>query len=121
MFAALFTGVAAAAPLDPAAFPSLGALADTGEHLVDTDAMTWSVGGVSAHVGAESDGVVVFTFDAVELGHPVTVVGSRPVAILSRGDLVVRAPITAAAAGSSPGPGGYAGRPEPEPLFYDSW
>ncbi|MCB9698700.1 MAG: putative metal-binding motif-containing protein [Alphaproteobacteria bacterium] len=98
---------ATGAPLDPEAFASLGTWAPTANASIDTDALTLTGG----YTGVESGGVAVFDFDDVLLdGVTITIRGSRPVAILSRGDLELSlTTIDARAAFAVPGPGGYPG------------
>jgi hypothetical protein len=87
---------ATAAPLDPGAFTSLGTLdVSMGTLVFDTD--TLMVSGDFAGVGVlQSQGtglpdVAVFTFDTVTIAGSVAIMltGSRPIAILSKGDAMI--------------------------------
>ena len=80
---------AGATPLDPGAFTSLApSLAPPAALSVDTDTLQMSGG--ASHTGVVDGGVAVFTFDDVLLdGVDLVVTGSRPVALLSKGALVL--------------------------------
>jgi hypothetical protein len=74
-----------AAPiLDPADFTSLGNVTLTGPQTANTDTVT--MGGVA---GVLDDGIAVFDFDNFTLasGADLVATGSRPLAIVSRGDI----------------------------------
>lgn len=105
----LLVSLSLAAPLDPAGFTSLGSLNATSDVLIDSDALTLDAGPV--FVGVDSGGIAVFVFDdVVTSGVGVTVVGSRPVALLSKSDMaLLSTTVDAAAVGSLPGPGGFGG------------
>ncbi len=102
---------AARAAHDPIAYPSLGAFDAAGPVTIDTAALTLSDGSVALGGTLAADGVAVFSFDALVLDQAVVVTGTRPVALLSRGTLVVSAALSASAAGAAPGAGGGAGAP----------
>ena len=110
--AALFSGTrsVSAQVLNPAAYPSQGVLNVSGEGFaIDTDALTYN--GVSG--GVLVGGVAVFDFDSVSIasGATVTVTGSHPLALLSRGAFVQSQGATLSAnaggygSGSGPGAG----------------
>src|SRR5688572_5431292 len=88
--ALVFAPDASGAPLDPLVYTSLGNLAPTGTVTVNTDTLTMSGGGVS-ETGIDVGGVAVFTFDDVDIDTTFNVVGSRPLAILSKTTLDVTA------------------------------
>ena len=88
---------AAAEPLNPYDFPSLGASPFTtpGLYVIGTDATPELIppgGGQSifGHV-SEQTGIAVFTFDTISIGAGVTIraVGGSPVALLSRGGITI--------------------------------
>jgi hypothetical protein len=91
-----------AAPLDPTDFPELAASYSPGTVTLDTDALTFG-----PYQGELHDGVAVFVFGTLTLDSPVTVVGSRPLALLTTGDLTVHAPLHVSAQGTDGGPGGF--------------
>jgi hypothetical protein len=82
---------------NPLNFPTLGALSPSSAVVFDTDALTVSVGGVSLGSGvpaAQGTGLTdlaVFSFDSVSVpaGVTVKVVGSRKMALLSRGGVTI--------------------------------
>lgn len=92
-----------AIPLDPLAFKSLGPLvANTGEIKINTDGDVPSLtvggksfAGVLVKQGAGLPDVAVFTFTGIGITGDVTITGtgSRPLALLSRGDIAIDAPI----------------------------
>ncbi len=93
-----FASSAAAAPLDPNGFTSLGTLnVNSGTLSINTS--TLQVSGAASFTGvAQAQGgglpeIAVFTFDSVNIGASVTVTfsGSRPVALLSKGNAVIGA------------------------------
>jgi len=115
----LLAGLALGAPLDPASFASLGATqAPAVASTIDTTTLEWTTPGEPAYIGVLDGNVVVFTFDTVDLSHPVDIVGTRPVAILSQGSLTVNATVDATATGSTAGPGGWNGGDIPNPGYY---
>ena len=92
----LLATTADAAPLDPNAFTSLGTLNVTsGTLTINTD--TLGISGAAAftgvvHVqGAGLPDIAVFTFDelAIESGVTLNLIGSRPIAILSKGNAMI--------------------------------
>jgi hypothetical protein len=97
-----FARLAAAAPLDPLAFPVLAESYDPGPVTIDTDALQFG-----PHLGVLHQGVAVFTFGALTLDETVTIVGTRPVALLTTGDLEVRTPLDLGSADTTGGPGGH--------------
>jgi len=118
------------APLDPMVFPTLGSFSrSAGTVTFDTSALSLSANGVqvgSATLHSQGSGlpeIAVFTFDSLLLpGEPgrvglrVEVTGSRPLAILSRGDLTIFPVIEVAPGtlGGGPNAGvGAAGSDEP--------
>lgn len=110
MLTMLTLQVALGDPLDPAAFTSLDAVFDPGGPVViDGDGPTISIGGAVTYTGEVHDGIAVFTFGEVLFDTDTFVVGSVPVAVLSQGDLVVAAPISAFGRDALPGPGGHPG------------
>ena len=104
-------GATSGSRLDPGDFTSLGSLnLSSGTIQFDTDALT--VDGFDDGVVALSESglteIAVFTFDSITLEGTVDVVisGSRPIALLSQGDITVDAQL------DSGGAGGYAGGQE---------
>lgn len=94
--AASLTDSASAEPLNPDAYASLGSLeVSSGSLTFNTDTLTvsgeFSLTGV---IQAQSSGlppIAVFDFSKIAIGDGVTVnfIGSRPAALLSRGDLII--------------------------------
>jgi len=96
---------AAANPLDPNAFTATGTnIVDTGTVAIDTTNLTMTGG----YTGTVSNGVAVFAFDGLTLNN-VSVSGSRPLALLSQGDLTLTGTLQIAGSGRNPGAGGGAG------------
>jgi len=100
----LLAGIATAAPLDPSKLPTIVESYTSGPVTLDTDTATFG-----PHAGQVLGGVVIFNFGELTIGADLTVTGSRPVALLSRGDLTVLGQIDLSAAGSTGGPGGDSG------------
>ncbi len=96
---------AGAAPLDPMAYTSLGAFTLTAPATIDTDACTFD-DGTTIHSGDCTGSVAVFTFDSLTLQDDILVAGSKPVALLSQGDLSVEATIDGSGISALAGPGG---------------
>ncbi|HHO54455.1 MAG TPA: hypothetical protein ENK18_27185, partial [Deltaproteobacteria bacterium] len=110
LLALLVAPGASATPLDPLGFGLIQSSWDpSGAITIDTDALTLSEGGLVLTGELSPDGIAVFTFGEVVIDEIVTVTGARPVAILSRGDLVLDAEIVAGAWWRAPGPGGHPG------------
>ncbi len=88
------------APLDPNAFTSLGTLdVNAGTLTINTDTLAMSgaaafTGVVNVQGGGLPD-IAVFTFDDLTIASGVTLTfqGSRPIAILSKGDATIEAVI----------------------------
>ncbi len=113
---ALLPRAAEAAPLDPTSYTSLAAsLAPTSNLTIDSDALTITgdaglCGGLGTCTGVVDGGVAVFVFDDIDLSLvDVTITGTAPVALLSKGDLVVGGVIDLSATGSTAGSGGFDG------------
>jgi hypothetical protein len=96
----LLAGAAHAGPIDPLAFSSLGSLSVSSGTLTfntDTLSITGGGGGLISTTGAtQAQGggnpvVAVFDFSGMDIGSGVSVqvTGSRPIAILSQGDLSI--------------------------------
>jgi len=87
---------ARAAPLDPNAFASLGTLTPTGNVTINTDTLTLSVAGGATYTGVvQSQGagnpeIAVFSFGSVDVPASTTfsIAGSRPLALLSQGEML---------------------------------
>jgi hypothetical protein len=119
--AALLGSTALAAPLDPMAYTSLGPLnVAAGTLTFDTDTLAVSGAfnglGVVQSQGAGLPDIAVFDFSSVNVGPGVTIniVGFRPVAILSQGDMTIHPAIsvTGVAGGAhGGGPSGMGGGP----------
>src|SRR6516162_8639182 len=118
-FVILLSGTACG-QLDPNAFPSLGPLnVSSGSLTIDTD--TLSVSGAASFTGValnQTGGplVAVFDFSSITIGSGVTVTlhGTRPLALLSRGNATIQPTLTVSAGASNPvsntsNLGGYAG------------
>lgn len=97
-----------AGPLDPGGFASLGSLVvSSGSFVFDTDALTGGAfAGVSFAQGAGLPNIAVFTFDDIHVasGATITATGSRALALLSKGNVVLAAGSTIDVSGN---PGGY--------------
>src|SRR4051812_41538528 len=103
--AALFAGRAPADPLNPLAFPSLGALnrpaafyfINTGVSIIDTPTLSDGVvtyhGTVTAQPTTFNPQVAVFDFDQITIAADaiLVVTGNRPLSLLSRSDIVMNA------------------------------
>jgi autotransporter-associated beta strand protein len=116
VFAAVL--ILAAAPaargqLDPNAYTSLGTLNHpSGPLTINTDTLTISGAITFTGVALNQNGgpqVAVFDFDSITIGSAatVTLTGSRPLALLSRGNATIQATLTIPT--NSPFLGGYAG------------
>ncbi|HEU5115705.1 MAG TPA: hypothetical protein VFT74_03435, partial [Isosphaeraceae bacterium] len=82
----LIAGKAGAMPLDPRDFPSLGAMSIS-SGAFNSDGTPILITGGMTYTGTVSQGVAVFSFDSLTLGS-VSIFGSRPIALLSRGNLI---------------------------------
>jgi hypothetical protein len=109
------SGAAGAAPLNPGSFTSLGSFAPAGAVSVDTSPDPPLMAGGAVFSGVISNGVAVFCFDDVDvsLGIVITVAGTRPLAILSKGDFEFAGTLTANATLGTAGAGGYNGATYP--------
>ena len=111
-FLALCTAFALALPLavsaqvlDPNAYASLGALSlDGGSYTINTDTLAFA-----GHTGVLSSGIAVFDFSSISIGFDtdVNVVGSHPLALLSRSDAAFGAGSVFYLNGGMGGPGQY--------------
>jgi len=104
----LVDGASAGGLLQPSSFASLGQLPDeAGQYSINTSGttpvMTLPDGSTINGVIDPSGQVAVFTFNSVQLDNAsITATGSRPVALLSQGDMTVNATtINLSASGSS--------------------
>jgi hypothetical protein len=85
-------GPAEADPLNPTDFATLGDFPSTaGAYLIDTASLTLSgPGGQMLFVGVEAGEIAVFTFNAITIDDMIiTVVGPRPLALLSKTDVTI--------------------------------
>ncbi|MBX3424040.1 MAG: hypothetical protein KF688_00030 [Pirellulales bacterium] len=117
--ALLSAAPALADPLDPNAFTSLGTLnVSSGSLTINTSTLQMS--GAASFTGVNwpqpsGPPIAVFVFDAINVtGGTVSIVGDRPVALLSKGNAVVTPTLSLNATQISgvetrPGPGGYSG------------
>lgn len=99
-----------AEPLGPGNFTSLGVL-DPGDNTsiqINTSRLSMTIGVTSFFSGVESNGIAVFTFDRIHIPPNVVVTagGSRPLALLSRGEATVAGRVSLDA---QAGPGGWRG------------
>lgn len=106
-----FPGSTAAQILDPNSFTSLGSLNPSAGVTIDTSALTLTVSGGPTFTGVVGpNNIAVFTFTNINIGSGITVgaSGSRPLALLSQGNIVVAGTINASAqlVSSIGGPGG---------------
>ncbi len=111
--------VSATGPLDPNSYASLGTLSITSGTLTfDTSALTVSGGGsgLTSTTGvtqSQASGpiIAVFDFDDVSIGGSATiqVAGLNPIAILSRGNIVISPAITISGANGTAGSAGVDG------------
>jgi hypothetical protein len=128
---AALVGPAAAGPLDPNAFTSLGPFPTApGTYTFNTSGTPTLTGPGGTFTGVVFGNTAVFTFDSVTVGSGITLVGgaggSRPLALLSHGGVAVtgtgQITVSGAAGGNTGadgrggtggagGPGGFAGGP----------
>src|SRR5262245_39150373 len=102
--------------LDPLLYTSLGTLSvNSGTLMFNTDTLTVTGGGGGlisttgvTQTQASGPTIAVFDFTNVSIGSGVTIqiTGSRPIAILSRGDAIVDASITISGASGTAGTAG---------------
>jgi hypothetical protein len=91
---ALFSaGPAAALQLSPLDFSSLGSLNATGDLVLNTDTLQLSGGASFTGVLDSTSHAAVFTFDSIQTTN-VSVIGSNPLALLSKGDAVFNGNVT---------------------------
>ena len=83
----LSAGPAAALQLSPLDFASLGSLNATGDLVLNTDTLQLSGGASFTGVLDSTSHAAVFTFDRIQTTN-VSVIGSNPLALLSKGDAV---------------------------------
>ena len=113
LMAALLSAVSAnAVPLNPNDFDSLGATPFTidGTYTIDTSGDTptlYDPNGNPVATGVVASGIAVFTFNDIVIGVGVNVVGlqnadSRPVALLSKGDIRIDGTINVSGADGAP-------------------
>lgn len=106
-----FPAAAGGQILDPNSFTSLGSLNPSAGVTIDTSALTLTVSGGPTFTGVVGpNDIAVFTFTNINIGSGLTVSasGSRPLALLSQGNIVVAGTINASAQALSSvgGPGG---------------
>ena len=118
VFATLLLAPAASGQLDPNAFPSLGTLnVSSGTLTINTDTLSMSGAASFTGVALNQNGgpqVAVFDFSSITIGSGVTVtlIGSRPLALLSLGNATIQTSLTVPTGlngPSTPFLGGYAG------------
>jgi len=96
---------AEAAPVDPAVPAVIAASYAPSDVVIDTDSVT-----MGPHSGVVRDGVAVFTFGELTLSGSVEIVGGRPLALLTTGDLTVTTPLVVRGQGAEAVAGGFTAR-----------
>ncbi|MEN0068590.1 MAG: hypothetical protein AAGA48_41115 [Myxococcota bacterium] len=96
--------VALAEPLNPESFEPLAQTYTSGEETIDTDAVTFG-----PYTGVIREGIAIFAFGSLNVDEDLTVIGTRPLALLTTGDLTVRGRINVSAMRRMGGPGGATG------------
>jgi hypothetical protein len=94
----MLTQLARSEPLNPLEFPSLGSVSIPRENCsIDTDAATFEAPYPIVYHGTIHGSVVVFNFDSLSVasGATIWVHGSKPMAILSKGNLLLAGAIVA--------------------------
>ncbi|MEM6926183.1 MAG: putative metal-binding motif-containing protein [Myxococcota bacterium] len=105
------SGMAWGGPLDPSTFDVIAeSYSPPPGTVIDTDVPEFGV-----HRGEFVDGVAVFTFGSLVIDVDIPVTGSRPVALLTTGDLTIRGRVDVSASGESGGPGGTDASTDPGP------
>ncbi len=96
------TGAAVADPLNPFAYPSLGTVTlAAGSYALNSTTLALSGPGTALTGTVQTDiagpDIAVFCFDSltVQSGAVITITGTRPVALLSRGDLIFAGTLSA--------------------------
>ncbi len=110
-FGALCPVTSSAAPLNPNSFTTVGDGDFDPASDVTIDTSTLSMTGGETATGVDDGGIAVFTFDSFNLdaARTITASGSRPLALLSKGTMIVAGNIDVAASGVTGGPGGGSG------------
>ena len=96
--ALVFADCAAALPLSPLDFASLGTLSTTEDVVVDTDSLQLSGGASFTGVRDSVSGAAVFAFDTIQAAN-ISIIGSNSLALLSKGDAVFSGIITSSNSG----------------------